>query len=407
MTRMRTWVGLTLVSTLVLALGAGLAFPQNKPPAKGAKGKVDEKEVDAAIERGAEYLKGRASYSDSNPESELVLFTLIHAGVFLNNPAVDKGITYVTEMKLADVKFKEKTYSIALAAMSLEAANRTRWQNRIAEYAHFLICNQCENGQWSYGEVPPLPVSSGGPGDKGGQISSGGGTPGAGRPGQKTQVQKQIKIECPKRIGPKSGDHSNTQYALLGLRACCEAGCVIQEKTWKDAKRVIEAAQKSDGGWAYAWDYPPPGATLIDKSASYGSMTCSGLCDLVICNWYLGDRDFKNNKKTVKAAKWIGDNFTVTEHAAYAKNPQPPVGGGGEVFHYYYLYALERSGMLFGVDGFGAHDWYQEGAEYLLKQQKPDGSWDGGGKNVVQDTCFAILFLRRATKPIVPQIHSK
>ena len=50
----------------------------------------------------------------------------------------------------------------------------------------------------------------------------------------------------------------------------------------------------------------------------------------------------------------------------------------------------------------GAHDWYREGATYLLKEQKGDGSWNAkpGDGFMVHDTSFAILFLRRATRPL-------
>jgi len=56
----------------------------------------------------------------------------------------------------------------------------------------------------------------------------------------------------------------------------------------------------------------------------------------------------------------------------------------------------------------GGHKWYPEGVAALLPAQKADGSWLGplphGDRpvelNSVWDTCFAILFLKRATKPL-------
>ena len=64
-------------------------------------------------------------------------------------------------------------------------------------------------------------------------------------------------------------------------------------------------------------------------------------------------------------------------------------------WHIYYLYGLERIGMLYGTDRIGSHDWYDEGAAWLIKHQADNGSWRN-----VPDTCFAILFLRRATAPL-------
>jgi hypothetical protein len=74
----------------------------------------------------------------------------------------------------------------------------------------------------------------------------------------------------------------------------------------------------------------------------------------------------------------------------------------------YFLYALERAGILCGVEKFGPHRWYAEGAQALVRDQKPDGSWlsphPHGDRsrelNSVWDTCFAILFLKRATRPL-------
>ena len=69
------------------------------------------------------------------------------------------------------------------------------------------------------------------------------------------------------------------------------------------------------------------------------------------------------------------------------------------------LYALERAGSLSFTQTFGAHDWYAEGSKYLVDGQKSDGSWDAksGFKRTVWDTCFAVLFLRRATAPVATE----
>jgi hypothetical protein len=40
-----------------------------------------------------------------------------------------------------------------------------------------------------------------------------------------------------------------------------------------------------------------------------------------------------------------------------------------------------------------ARDWYAEGAEWLVAQQNDDGGWS----DKLEDACFALLFLRRAT----------
>jgi len=69
----------------------------------------------------------------------------------------------------------------------------------------------------------------------------------------------------------------------------------------------------------------------------------------------------------------------------------------------YFLYGLERAAILFGTEKIGDHFWYAESAGALVGSQHEDGSWgkDTPEFNTTWDTCFAVLFLRRATRPLV------
>ncbi len=40
--------------------------------------------------------------------------------------------------------------------------------------------------------------------------------------------------------------------------------------------------------------------------------------------------------------------------------------GAGNSYLYYYLYALERAGMLYDTSLIGNHDWYLDGAQVIL-----------------------------------------
>jgi len=97
---------------------------------------------------------------------------------------------------------------------------------------------------------------------------------------------------------------------------------------------------------------------------------------------------------------WIGKNFSVTynpgpyEHAQMAENSPHQ--------YLYYMYALERAGMLYGTEMMGKHKWYPEGAKVLIETQAANGSWGAG----TVDTCFAILFLKRATRSLGVATHS-
>src|SRR5262249_36568356 len=67
--------------------------------------------------------------------------------------------------------------------------------------------------------------------------------------------------------------------------------------------------------------------------------------------------------------------------------------GPGGVHHLYFMWSLERVGVVYGADWIGGIDWYAAGAEYLVRVQNPDGSWSLGSNPV--DTAFAVLFLSK------------
>jgi hypothetical protein len=60
----------------------------------------------------------------------------------------------------------------------------------------------------------------------------------------------------------------------------------------------------------------------------------------------------------------------------------------------YFLWSLERAGMIYGLRVIGETEWYPWAAEKIVNAQQADGSWKNAyGASV--DTCFALLVLRR------------
>jgi len=370
-----------------IAIALLFAKPQDPDPAH----------VEAAIKKGATWLqtqlhrmnppeRGPENDRDREPRGtndlELVLWTLVHAGV----PEEDKDFERLLQKMLQEEL--QATYNVGLQSMILEELDRVKHQERIQQCAQFLVDNQARNGQWSYGEPTPfvkdLPTGSGGK-----DVPTSGGTK---EKGAKPKVTRQLKVEK-KREGPERGDNSNSQYAMLGLRACFDAGILFPEKIVKLAdqwwrKSQQSGGKKSDGrGWGYSGE---------GTESAYGSMSAGGVSSLVICN-YLLKKDWKKDRDVSDGIQWIASNFSVTRNPRAQKT--------GEEWQYYYLYGLERAGILSETEQFGSHKWYREGAKYLLKQQKGDGSWTASGGKMGQgmstwDTCFAILFLRRATRPL-------
>ena len=389
-----------LVSIAVLVLGS-VAVAQ------------DQSKIDQAIHKGVEYLKGADSpghpHSKALHSDELILYTFVVADVSPTNARFKS----LLERVLTDEP--HQTYKVALQAMALEELDRVKYQNRIAFCAQHLVDNECTNGQWSYGnpttapkDVPTGVASEGAAKDP--KPVTGVRDFGGGDKKPKPKVLRKIPIKKQKD-GPADGDNSNTQYASLGLRACYDSGIIIPEDSIQLAvKWLIESIHAEDAadkdkvgknavgtgpgetpGKPQGWAYKGAG-----EGNAYGSMTAGGTGALTIYDYML-KKDWKKDATVKNGMAWLGSHFAVTD------NP-----GRGKDWLLYYLYGIERAGVLYGTDKMGDHDWYAEGAKYLLGSQGADGSWNVSGReNSTWDTCFAVLFLKKATKPLVASTDGK
>ncbi len=358
---------------------------------------TNQVEIDKAIKKGIEFLKGVGktpghAHSGAKHSDELLLWTFLHGDVPMEDAKFQKMLQRVLSDPL------ETTYKVTLQAMTLEELDRAKYQGRIAQCAQFLVDNQCKNGQWSYGD--PSPHVN--------EISTDTATsvvtrpaPGSGpriyetSPGHRTKppVTRKIPVKK-KKEGPAQGDNSNTQYASLGLRACHDAGILIPRDVVELAShwwRVSQHAGIKDSGYGgvRGWNYKTEDTDKDDRPA-YESMTAGAVGCLVIYDYMLG-KDWSRDPSVRDGLNWLASNFSVNENAG---RPKP------SDWYYYCMYAIERAGILYGTAKFGKHLWYKEGAEVLLKRQKPDGSWEGHSDKV-WNTCFAILFLKRATRPLI------
>jgi hypothetical protein len=61
----------------------------------------------------------------------------------------------------------------------------------------------------------------------------------------------------------------------------------------------------------------------------------------------------------------------------------------------YFLWSVERVAVIFDLKKIGNKDWYDWGVDVILPNQKEDGSWRDRFPGM-PDTCFALLFLKRA-----------
>jgi hypothetical protein len=372
----------TLLAALLLFVPA-ISRAQDNPPDPD----VDQKAVDTAIQKGVDWILKKYSTNRISEQKylELVLLTLIHAGLKADHPIITENFQKMVQRNL------QETYNVGLRALVLEKVNRKAYQSSLAEIASFIAESQCENGQWTYQGhgrkampttySPVITVAKKKPLAPGSTQTADEGPP----PNKEFKLPPIVRSQK-----AKSGDNSNTQYAILGLFAASRAAVVVPKETWIDVEKWFELKQNSDGGWGYA-NAEVPGVGRVTTDASSGSMTTAALTALIVSKFYQG-KEWKNDASVQKGIAWLGQHFQV--------NANP---GGPAVWNYYYLYGLERVGTISGLGEFGGHRWYKEGAEYLIKVQNADGSWKGSGEiltDEVTDTCFAILFLKRATPPL-------
>ncbi len=166
----------------------------------------------------------------------------------------------------------------------------------------------------------------------------------------------------------------------------------MPRQVWQRSEKHFVNSQNRDGGWSY---------NSMAAGNSYGSMTCAGIASLYITgnqlevsqeSGYVNSAAprcgvYRQNDAIAKGLLWMGRNFAVDI------NP-----GRGGSWTLYYLYAMERVGMISGQKFFGTRDWYREGAERLVNTQGPDGNWAG---QAAVDTAFALLFLAKGNKPVL------
>ncbi|MGC1273137.1 MAG: DUF4159 domain-containing protein [Planctomycetaceae bacterium] len=352
-------------TVVAVAVAAGLFAVS--PVARGQD--LSSKEVLASIEAGKQYLVSRQNadgswsnnYGKIGPSS-LAVLSLINAGMPTGEAPVRRGLEFLRSVQDKDFNGAQQTYETSLVIMALTAAkdprrDRARLMSLTDRLERGQIVKGPGAGLWTYSLGGGLGVFTG-------------------------------------------GDGSNGQFAVLGLREAVFAGIPVERSTWENIGRHWLTNQNADGGW----DYGPHGGM-----GSYGSMTVAGITTLNIIKTVLREDDLQKDgtpdccgrdkladqvdEALERAYRWMQTRFAVSH------NP----GVGGNIL--YYLYGLERAGRLSGRRFFGEHDWYREGAEWLIAQQTPrDGGWRGVGNgegDPIIGTSFALLFLSKGLSPVL------
>lgn len=182
-------------------------------------------------------------------------------------------------------------------------------------------------------------------------------------------------------------DRSNSQYGVLGMWALEEAGGEVPGLYWKIVDAAWRNAQHKDGGWDYRrGDQVTP------------SMTAAGVATLFITQDYLMD-----NVNWGVCKGGVRD-LNIEQGLHWMDRHINNVLNSGDM---YTFYGVERIGTAsgrryFGTRDNGVVDWYQLGADYLVKHQTKDGSWaEFGPVPRLPATCYGLLFLARGRAPVM------
>jgi hypothetical protein len=190
----------------------------------------------------------------------------------------------------------------------------------------------------------------------------------------------------------EGSDHSNTQFAMLALWVARRHGMPVDMALKRVEWRFRAYQNAKNGGWGYHGALNPADQAANPNCQPTAAMTCCGLIGLALGNAVTPPnqaKDLSTDPQVVKALFVVianlGDTGLTRDKLA--------LGSGGKT--YYYLWTLERMAVIYNFGKIGGKDWYRWGAEVLLANQMEDGSWNGEHQGVV-DTCFALLFLKKA-----------
>jgi hypothetical protein len=355
---------------------------------------ADQKRVDAALDRGIEYLKKSQNPTDGTwPGARvgctaLPALTLLECGLKKDDPAVARAAAYVRNPPTWTNL--NTTYDLALAILFLDRLNDARDRDLIRTLAFRLVAGQTSDGGWSYACRTPTP-------DEQKQLESvlkGNVRPSPlkldpvdytklgpmGRGALSPIVQNLPVLQTPPQgdaLQPGGSDNSNTQFAVLALWAARKHDVPLN-RTFAWVVKHFSTSQLPDGGWGYSYRGNPIFPTQ--------SMTCSGLLGMAVG---LGiNREAKAQDPTLE--RKVQDAI-----ALLSKNVQNPTGRwqGLPLADLYYLWSVERVAVIYKLPRIGDKQWYPWGAEMLISNQAGDGSWNYHNQAV--GTSLAMLFLKR------------
>ncbi len=433
--------------------------PSSRPEAEPAAWLPPEEQekVNKAIEKGIAYLEKNQNHAGSwglrLGLCALPGLTLLECGVPADDSRVQKAVRHVRQV----IPRLDKTYDLSLAILFLDRLGDPRDKKLIQTCALRLVAGQSPGGGWVYvcpiltaeeekklltflqqtrptsaldlfvqgsdGTSPPGLIAQG-PQSSLGKTTSDGSIDSKLLPDDSTSPRDSTPI-TKKPIDPKTyqkaldrlpanlrklpalqppakahnlprsdaADNSNTHFAILGLWAASRHDLPLQRPLALLAQRFRKSAAAS-GGWGYRYALPTPNGAVTS------SMTGVGLLGLAVGLGLAADHASRPRDGGRIEDPAVEKGFKAL--AGFIGKPlgwKKPRAKNRTQINLYFLWATERVGVLFQRRHIDGKDWYSWGIELLLDHQREDGSWTAAGypgSSPITDTCFALLFLKRA-----------
>ena len=391
---MSAWLRTAALGVLVLAA-----------PGRAA----DQAAIDKAIDKGVAALRKMQQQDGTWPHAELGATAL--AGLTLLEckvPADDKAVVAAADaVRKASVGMTH-TYTIVLSILFLDRLGDPGDIPLIESLTVRLMAGQLPGGTWNYScpgvaesEVRRLTTVL----RQRNELKGRRDLPGVGKKRRTVrdlprEIQAQLSL-LNRRGGPvgpqaarmvhNSGDHSNTQFGALGLWVARRHGLPVDAALARTAAH-FRLCQDADGGWAYMANV---GIMAVGPGRqATPSMTCAGLMCVALEHGVRRVPDPGKDPALRKGLELL--STAIGQPGDKGEGGRPQAIGPGNGRAYYFLWSLERMAVALGLETIGKKDWYGWGAEVLLASQGEGGGWHGEFGSSGADTCFALLFLRRA-----------
>jgi hypothetical protein len=367
--------GSCVLASLWLAGVCPLVLAQDAP---------SPQKINDAIDKGVAYLKRYAGDAETKQPGSWALrgWALLESGVAAGDADVKKLAAYVRQQ----VPEMDNVYDLSLSIIFLDKLADAGDEPLIESMAVRLLAGQGTRGGWDYGVDKPhaaerarlakLVQDSEQLRSQGLVIRARSRTPQEIAQDVSRQL-KTIRVSTVDHLG----NNSTTQFAMMAIWVARRHGLPAANCLALVEKR-FQLSQVKSGTWGYF--YPTREPPDDDNMHTYPAMTCAGLLGLA-----LGE-GVKAKPRDLTKDPQVQRGLAILAQAMV----EPPPGKRPNFI--YFLFSMERTAVVYNLKKIGDHDWYAWGAQKLVETQQKDGWWSAGFSRDAADTCFALLFLKRA-----------